>query len=471
MNMESGLLRNFMGAFKKLRYMDFPLLFVTMSLYALSVFIIFGIGQKIEMLAIFWIKQTVWVAVGFVLMLIVASIDYETLGKFNYLSYAVSIILLILVLVIGYEVNGAKSWIRLPGATLQPSELAKPATIMTIAWLATRPRTHLGQLTHVFPVLALSVLPMLLIALQPDAGSLLVFIPITICCLFFSGIAKRFLIYPFLLGLILAPILYGQLKPHQKKRINVFLHPMTHPVSVFWARRKAFEGRLPVKVIARIESMRDPIFFVETELAFKAKTITKEEYERIANPNILVREKKLSRKEADSLYYAGKTYVTLKKFIQRDSWQAHQSLLAVGSGGLMGKGWMQGEQHTLGFLPSKVSPTDCIFSVIGEEFGFYKSALIVFLLFFTLVLIVRIACVARDLYGRVIVLCIGGMFLTHCYINIGMAMGIAPIIGIPLPFISYGGSFVVSTFICLGLLQSVYIRRNRSMSLGNVEVL
>ena len=184
----------------------------------------------------------------------------------------------------------------------------------------------------------------------------------------------------------------------------------------------------------------------------------------------MVRKKLITQKEADKLYYQGLTYVTLKKFIQRDSWQAHQSLLAVGSGGLFGKGWMQGEQHTLGFLPSKVSPTDCIFSVIGEEFGFYKSLLIVMMLFVVLILIVRTACVARDLYGRVIALCIAGMFLTHYYINIGMAMGIAPIIGIPLPFISYGGSFVVSTFICLGLLQSIYIRRKRSMSLGNVDL-
>ena len=468
--MEANSSLKFLGALKKLRYMDLPLLLVTMGLYAISVMIIYGIGQKVEILAGFWLKQVVWITVGFVVMLIVAAIDYEELGKMNYLTYAASTFLLILVLIIGYEVNGAKSWIRLPGATLQPSELAKPATILTIAWLATRPRTHLGQLTHVFPVVGLSVLPMLLIILQPDAGSTLVFIPVTICCLYFSGIAKRFLIYPLLAGLILAPVMYSQLKPHQKKRINVFLHPMTHPVSVFWARKKAFEGRLPVEVIERIEQMRDPIFFVETELAFKNKDLNQLEYDKIARPNSLVRKKLITQKEADKLYYQGLTYVTLKKFIQRDSWQAHQSLLAVGSGGLFGKGWMQGEQHTLGFLPSKVSPTDCIFSVIGEEFGFYKSLLIVMMLFVVLILIVRTACVARDLYGRVIALCIAGMFLTHYYINIGMAMGIAPIIGIPLPFISYGGSFVVSTFICLGLLQSIYIRRKRSMSLGNVDL-
>ena len=222
--MEANSSLKFLGALKKLRYMDLPLLLVTMGLYAISVMIIYGIGQKVEILAGFWLKQVVWITVGFVVMLIVAAIDYEELGKMNYLTYAASTFLLILVLIIGYEVNGAKSWIRLPGATLQPSELAKPATILTIAWLATRPRTHLGQLTHVFPVVGLSVLPMLLIILQPDAGSTLVFIPVTICCLYFSGIAKRFLIYPLLAGLILAPVMYSQLKPHQKKRINVFLH-------------------------------------------------------------------------------------------------------------------------------------------------------------------------------------------------------------------------------------------------------
>jgi len=143
----------------------------------------------------------------------------------------------------------------------------------------------------------------------------------------------------------------------------------------------------------------------------------------------------------------------------RSGWNARQSLLAVGSGGLSGKGFMNGTQNTLGYLPRNVSHTDFIFSVIAEETGFVGSTAVIVLEVLILLLSVYIASRACDEFGRNVACGIAVMFCCHVYINIGMTVGMAPIIGIPLPFVSSGGSFMLLTMSCIGILQSIYIRR------------
>ena len=143
----------------------------------------------------------------------------------------------------------------------------------------------------------------------------------------------------------------------------------------------------------------------------------------------------------------------------RSGWNARQSLLAVGSGGMSGKGFMNGTQNTLGYLPRNVSHTDFIFSVIAEETGFVGSTTVIVLEVLLLLLSVYIASQACDEFGRNVACGIAVMFCCHVYINIGMTVGMAPIIGIPLPFVSSGGSFMLLTMGCIGILQSIYIRR------------
>lgn len=141
------------------------------------------------------------------------------------------------------------------------------------------------------------------------------------------------------------------------------------------------------------------------------------------------------------------------------SWNARQSLLAVGSGGLRGKGYMRGTQNVLGFLPRTVAPSDFVFSVIAEETGFVGSTAVVGLLATFVILCVYVASKAPDRFGRNLAAGIAILVSTHIYINVGMTVGMAPIIGIPLPFVSYGGSFMILMMSCLGILQSIYIRR------------
>ena len=145
-------------------------------------------------------------------------------------------------------------------------------------------------------------------------------------------------------------------------------------------------------------------------------------------------------------------------------WNQLQSELAVGSGGLFGKGYMQGTQNTLGFLPQTVSNTDFIFSVIAEETGFAGSLLVILMYMMLVAAALRTAFLARDRFGQYIAAGIAAAIFFHTVVNIGMSIRVMPVTGLPLPLISYGGSFMLSTMIYLGVLQSVYARRRRPFS-------
>ena len=142
-------------------------------------------------------------------------------------------------------------------------------------------------------------------------------------------------------------------------------------------------------------------------------------------------------------------------------WTSRQALLAVGSGGLTGKGLMNGTQNTLGFLPSSVSNSDLIFSVIAEESGFIGATILIVLYIILIYSMLRTAFFARDKFGYLLAVGTAAMFFEHSYVNIGMNVRLMPITGLPLPLVSYGGSFVLTTMVCLGILQSIYIHRKK----------
>ena len=138
------------------------------------------------------------------------------------------------------------------------------------------------------------------------------------------------------------------------------------------------------------------------------------------------------------------------------SWNVLQSLISVGSGGLTGKGWLQGTQAKLGYLPQTVAPNDFILAVLAEEVGFVGCAIVLGLFALILGNGIRIAGSARDRFGMLLAVGVTVIFLVHVFINVGMTIGLMPITGLPLPFLSYGGSFILSCCILQGLLQSVY---------------
>ncbi|MCH2174711.1 MAG: rod shape-determining protein RodA [Lentisphaeria bacterium] len=384
---------------KKFLKQNLLLSFSVLGLCAFSILFIYSAGHKTPGLENNWIKQGVWFAIGGINALILMGIDYRKLGRFSLLIYFMGMMLLVLVLIVGMEINGAKSWLKvLPGVNLQPSELAKVCTIIPLAWYAAFEDVEFKKFSQLIPPAVLCIIPMALILKQPDMGSALVFAPIFITIIFLGGLKKRYFLIAIAALLTLGPLVYKyKFQKHQKNRVLNYVRPFAN----------------------------DSIY-----QAFKTFTVA-------GDPNF--------KDEKDVVV---------------DDWNARQSELAVGSGGLYGKGLTQGTQNTLGFLPRRVAPTDFIFSVIAEESGFIGSTILL-LGFCGLILgSFYIAASATDKFGMFLASSIGVMLTTHIFINIGMTIRVVPIIGIPLPFVSYGGSGVVLMMICIGILQSVYIHRN-----------
>jgi rod shape determining protein RodA len=347
-------------------------------LLAVSLAFIWNIGQQTPIFSRHWLKQLLWITLGSTVMLMAAGIDYKHYGKFVGFIYGSTMLLLVLVLIpgIGTEINNARSWIKpVPAVSLQPSEFAKLGLIVALAWYASRPWVDIKRPRCLATCAGLALLPMALVGMQPDMGSVLSLVPLCIVILFVSGLPIRWFVYAGLSLALMSPLVYHKVfKDHHRERIQVFLNPAT------------------------------------------------------ADNNL--------------------------------NWNARQSMLAVGSGGVFGKGFGKGTQNVLGFLPKRVAPTDFIFSVIAEEMGFVGSTVLVLMFALLLVYCIYIGSIARDDFGRNLACAIGALYATHMFINIGMTMGLAPIIGIPLPFISYGGSFMLLTLASVGVLQSVYIHRN-----------
>ncbi|MGL4854421.1 MAG: FtsW/RodA/SpoVE family cell cycle protein, partial [Lentisphaeria bacterium] len=323
----------------------------------------------------YWVRQLAWVLVGLLIMFLISLIDYETLGRYSILIWLGSVSLLLLVLVVGKEINGSKSWLQIPGATLQPAEFAKSCSLLFAAWLLSLRMDIKGISRFFIPSIAILV-PLFLIGIQPDHGSAFILVPIFASLCFIGGIEKKWIIGAILVMLVCAyPVYKFGLKDYQRDRIEVFLG--------------------------------------------------------------------------------------LKEDKMGSEWNAEQSLLAVGTGGFKGKGFGNGTMYILGYLPQTVAPTDFIFSVIGEETGFIGSCVLIFTYLLIILRAVYIVAKTNDNFGKFLGVGTIAFFTTHCYINIGMTIGVAPIVGVPLPFMSYGGSFMIGCMMFMGLLQSIYVHRKR----------
>jgi rod shape determining protein RodA len=351
-----------------------------------------------------WIAQMVWLLLGAGVYITVSLIDYQFwLGVAHWL-YAISLVPLILVLVpgIGSEVYGSQRWIRMGPFQFQPSDLAIVAVLLITASLLVR--SEIGtvkQSLGVLGKLALAVgIPMLLILKQPDLKSAIVLPPMVFSMLYVSRLSGRFFA-----GALAAFLLVTGLVAWDTWRYMDFME--TNGYS-FQADRGLYEQH---------------------------SWIPLHDYQR---------NRILSFIDPDKIDPMG------------IGWNQRQSLISVGSGGLSGKGWTEGTQARLGYLPRAVAHNDFIFSVIAEEKGFLGSITVLSLFGLMLFNGIRIAGLSRDRFGSLLALGVTVLFMVHVFVNIAMTIGLVPITGIPLPFISYGGTFVLSCCLLQGLVQSVY---------------
>jgi rod shape determining protein RodA len=359
-------------------------------------------------------KQLIWIIIGVLLLIIIYKIPNGWIFESSYIFYGLSLLLLLLVLVLGNSKFGATRWLNLRFFTIQPSEFAKLATVLTLSRFLSSEKVDLNKLNYFLIAVSIILAPFILIIREPDLGTSLVFIAMALPIFYWAGlkignlilivtpfviIFASFHFYAFLIVMILlvlylvyskrsrfvvvlnfianvlmgllTPMLWNQLHPYQQNRIKIFLNPEADPRGA--------------------------------------------------------------------------------------GYQIIQSKVAIGSGGFTGTGILQGSQTQLRFLPEQ--HTDFIFAVIGEELGFIgvTIGLILFLLFF--IRTIHIATQTKSFFNSISIIGIVTIIAFHTIVNIGMTIGLLPVTGLPLPFLSYGGSALITNLVMIGIILNIYKNR------------
>lgn len=424
---------------------DFIIILAILCLSVISVCFIYSSGLNSEGVntSIEFIKQIIWIVTGLGLMTLVILIDYKYFYDFAFYIYGICILMLVITLLLGSKVNGARSWLGLPGVGIQPSEFAKLSTIIALSAFCAKNRENIRSLLIFIRASLIPALPMALILAQPDLGTALVYIPIFLVILLMAGAKIRYLFFLVACGICvilftIIPMWSGYVLKQETFIVTIFSNQLL---------MLAILGACLLVVI--LSAVGWFVFKKGTYywLCYSFVIIS------LALFMAMVAQKVLKP------YQIMRLVVFLDPSVdpQGAGWNILQSLTAIGSGGLFGKGFLRGTQSHYHYLPQQSN--DFIFSIIAEEIGFVGS-MVVFLCF--LVILVRafiIAYSSKDSFGSYLCFGIIAMFFFHFVVNIGMAMGIMPITGIPLLFLSYGGSSLWTSMMAAGILINIYYRR------------
>lgn len=415
-------------------------------------------------------KQLIWIGAALVIGIIIIVIDSEFYSFFAYIIYGIMILLLFAVLVFGREVNGARSWFELAGIRIQPAEFAKFATNLAIAKYLSTFNLKLYRFRTIFIIGAILFLPAFLILLQNDTGSALVYASF-IFVLYREGLSFAVLLLGLLfailfvlaltvsklsiiIGLIvLAFVIFGIIR-HSLKDFSISISIFIGLSGLLWGGSTLFSIDLPMYYILLIAMALSSIFyFVEI-------------YKKKLNYALVIMFLLLG--SIAFTYSVDYFYNNILESHQQDriddllgiksdplgaGYNVNQSKIAIGSGGFAGKGFLRGTQTKFDFVPEQ--STDFIFCTVGEEWGFLGTTLVIILFVIFLIRLIMLAERQRSTFSRVFGYGVVSIFFFHVAVNIGMTIGLAPVIGIPLPFFSYGGSslwaFTILLFIFLRL--------------------
>jgi rod shape determining protein RodA len=331
--------------------------------------------KETEFWKLIYKRQIVWALIGLLFFMIISNLNYRRLWDATYFLYALIILLLLLVSVLGVERLGAQRWLKVIWFNFQPSELAKLVIVIFLArYFSAKSADDISLQAKKFGILRGLILPFIFVAIpmgliiqQPDLGSALMIFFIFIAIFYLSGVKLRYVVLLLVFIILVLPIFWHFLRGYQQDRILVFLNPNIDPLG------------------------------------------------------------------------AGYTVI--------------QSKIAIGSGGLFGKGWLSGTQSQLHFLPE--SHTDFIFATFAEEWGL-SGCLVLLAMYYILIMQgIRIALRTSDYFGRLLAFGVSLMLGIQVSTNITMNLGLAPVVGLPLPLMSYGGSSLFTTFIALGILVNI----------------
>jgi rod shape determining protein RodA len=327
-------------------------------------------------------KQIVWVSAGVIVMFLALIPDYHTIGRYAYILYAISLVLLVLVMIMGKTGMGAQRWLAIGPFAFQPSEFAKLSLTLALArYFAEDPKRGGYELRDLAIPGVMVLVPLMLVLKQPDLGTALMLLLTSSVLALLAGIHLRSIAIVLATAVVIASLVFlvppvrhkiwGSLKPYQQNRIKAFIDPGSDP--------------------------------------------------------------------------------------RGSGYHANQSKIAVGSGQITGKGYRKGTQSQMAFLPER--HTDFIFSVIAEETGLMGTSVLLLLYLVLLLIGVDTAKNAKDRLGILMAGGLVSMIMIYVCINVGMSVGIVPVVGVPLPLVSYGGTSIITTFLALGLLLNIQIRR------------
>ena len=346
-------------------------------------------------------KQLFWIGTSVVWFLLILILDGKFYTTFSYPIYAIMILLLIAVLFVGKEIGGARSWYAIGSFSLQPSEFAKIGVLLVISKYLSQLNINLASLNTQLKALSLIALPIALIMLQPDAGSAIVFASLFLV-FFREGISSIYLV---IIGVAIALFIITL-----KYELNIAMITGVVGCALFGYLLK--KSRLSIKpaILALLLSLS----YIQSVGYVYSNILRPHQQSRID----------LILGKIDDIHGAG--------------YNLHQSKIAIGSGGFFGKGFLDGTQTKFNFVPEQ--STDFIFCTIGEEWGFIGSVLTLGLFIILLFRLIMLAERQRSTFSRVFGYGVATILFTHYFINIAMTIGLMPVIGIPLPFFSYGGS-------------------------------
>lgn len=361
-------------------------------------------------------KQATWFAISAVALVFIMFLNPRSFQQFSYLFYFVILLITIATIFFGVEVNGANSWLDIGGFRLQSSELMKLATVLAVAsYLTSRRDISAVRVKSALIATVLILIPVIVIILQNDTGTALVFLPLIPVMLFLSGLphgVSVMMISPAIIGYvtiidwkigIIVTVILGVIIWFLQKKLWMTLTTFIAGILFVFAVDIALHDILLPHQQLRIEAFVNP--FLDPQGA---------------------------------------------------GWNVIQAKTAISSGGIYGKGFLMGTQTQLRFLPAQW--TDFIYCVIAEEFGLIGGGLVLLLMLFLFLRLLNLAINLKDPFSQLVLVGVTTIFFTHALINLGSAMGLFPVIGVPLPFMSYGGSSFLANTIMLGVCLNLHLR-------------
>ncbi|MBL8024269.1 MAG: rod shape-determining protein RodA [Elusimicrobia bacterium] len=435
---------------RMLARVDWSLLAAVLALSVMGILFVFSATLQGGHASNYLWRQGLGLGVGLLAMVFLTLLPYQVFQTYAKGVYVVSVALLVLTLVVGTRLRGSRSWIDLGSVYFQPVEVTRLGLAIALAAYAVARSRNLRYWSGAIPLLLLSGVHFGLVLLQPDLSSSLTMGPMTLAVLFVAGVPVGFLATLLASGAIALGIplvgTYFSIVGNRWSGSEVMMalsraFQETGPLLLLWAgvalgvvflwwfiRR----WRVPLSGF----SLAVVLLIIATGVAgsFVVDKAIKP-YQR----------KRLMAFIDPAVDPLGAGYNIL------------QSEIAVGSGRFVGKGFLSGSQTQLGFLPEK--HTDFIFSLVAEETGFMGALFLLGVYFWVSWRAFDIASTARDYFGRYLATAVGAFFTFSGLVNIGMAMGLMPVTGVPLPFLSYGGSGIVGSFMAIGLLMSIHLRR------------